>query len=283
MHYVRVTTEADLLESLAPPGTTILAGGTDLLVQIHARTAVPVRLVDISRVGSLRAIASFADRITIGAAAPLTEVLAERGVHERLPLLADVLQRLGSVQIRNRATLGGNLANASPASDSAIPLLLYDAELSLVSPDGERDVPISSFFVGPRRTVLRDGEYIRQVAIPIPDAPLRPFFHKVGRRRALTIAIASVGALLQVEDKTLVAARFAAGSVAPIPLRLRALEDCLVGHRLTPRLIEKAQATARESVAPIGDIRAPAEYRRAVTGDLVARALHRAADARSNR
>jgi len=275
MHYVRVRSESELRERLTAPDAVILAGGTDLMVRIHSGAPAPACLVDISRLDALRSIGVDADRVRIGAAVPCSDLLASDPVREHLPLLTGVLRRLGSVQIRNRATLGGNLANASPAADSAIPLLLYDAELSLAGPGGTRIVPIGSFFTGPGRTVLRQGEYIREISIPIPAEPPCGFFHKVGRRRALTIAIASVGALVVLEAGRVIAVRLAAGSVAPTPLRLRGLEDALVGRPLTEEQIAAARTAAAAEIAPISDVRATADYRRTVVSELVARALRR--------
>ena len=158
MRYRRVADEAELLAALAEPGSAILAGGTDLLVKMRGGLIRPEVLVDVARVPSLRGIRPGGSAIEIGAAVPESEVLASPDVRERLPLLAEAVRCLGSVQIRNRGTLGGNLANASPAADSAVPLLLYDAELDLVGPSGERSVPLERFLLGPGATALAPGD-----------------------------------------------------------------------------------------------------------------------------
>ena len=273
MDYVRITDERELGGHLQAGDTAILFGGTDLLVKMRSGLATPERLLDISDVSTLRGIRIEKDKLVLGAATPETEVLEHPDVQDRLPLLATVLKTLGSLQIRNRASIGGNLVNASPAADSAIALLLYDASVELVGIEGERTLPVSGFFLGPGRTALAPGEYIRAIHLPIPAQPMTPFYHKVGKRRALTISIASIGALLRLDGDMIHEARFAAGSVAPTPLRLSKLEDLLEGRQLTDALIDEARALAAESVSPIDDVRATAAYRRTVVGDLVARAL----------
>ena len=273
MRYLRVGNVEELLVSLREDRAVILAGGTDLLVKIRSGLVAPEILVDISDLETLRGISDVDGVIEVGAVTPEEDLLSSRILRDRLPLLARVLEVLGSVQIRNRGTLGGNLVNASPAADSAVPLLLYDGDVVLRSEDGERTLPVESFFLGPGRTALRPGEFVRTLRVPVPERPFIPFFHKIGKRRALTIAIASVGALLHVESGRVVEARFAAGSVAPVPLRLRQVEKHLRDASLSEETIDEARRIAMESVFPIDDVRASAEYRRAVVGELVARAL----------
>ena len=273
MDYVRITDERELAEHLQTGDAAILCGGTDLLVKMRSGLATPKRLLDISDLAALRSIRYEGDVLVVGAATPETEVLEHPNVEARLPLLATALKTLGSLQIRNRASIGGNLVNASPAADSAIALLVYDATVEIVGSEGARTLPVSEFFVGPGRTVLAPAEYIRAIRVPIPEKPMTAFFHKVGKRRALTISIASVGALLRVDGDTIREARFAAGSVAPTPLRLTELEAFLEGRTLSDALVDEARALAARSVSPIDDVRATAAYRRTVVGDLVARAL----------
>jgi len=276
VQYVRIESEAALLEAIAPPGASLLSGGTDLLVKLRAGVAPPDRLLDISGVPSLREIVWNNAELQIGAAASMTDILGLHGLAERLPLLSTVLQSLGSVQIRNRATLGGNLVNASPAADSAIPLLLYDAVVELAGSNGERFLPVSEFLIGPGKTALQGCEYVRSIRVPLPTQSSTCFFHKVGKRRALTIAIASVGARLVVDGNRIAEARFAAGSVAPTALRLHEVERRVTGHAVDSDLIAEASEVAQATVSPIDDIRATAEYRRLVVGALVARALRTA-------
>ena len=276
LQYLKVNSTEELLAHLDQPGAMILCGGTDLLVKMRGGLVSPTLLLDISELDSLRETRKTDGRIEIGAAVTESELLASDTIREHLPLLSIVLGKLGAVQIRNRGTLGGNVVNASPAADSAIPLLLYEAEVILEGSQGERQLPLETFFLGPGKTALAKGEFLRALSIPIPNVQFTPFFHKVGRRKALTIAIASLGALLRVQDKVIEEIRLAAGSVAPTPLRLRHVETCLNGERLTESLIAEARDLAAQSISPIDDIRASAAYRRTVVADLLERLLEEA-------
>ena len=273
MQYTRIVDEQELARSLAQPRTAILCGGTDLLVQMRNGLAAPEHLLDISDVSSLRGIEESNGSIVIGAATVQSELLASPLIRRRLPLLAAALGVLGSVQIRNRGTLGGNLVNASPAADSAVPLLAHDAEVLLASSTGKRRLTVDSFLLGPNQTALEAGEYVRAIRIPIPEAEQHVFYHKVGKRRALTIAIASVGIVALLNKDRVTDIRIAAGSVAPTPLRLQSVEHAIIGQALDETTVAKAGRLAAEAVSPIDDVRATADYRRAVIGDLVIRAL----------
>jgi len=278
MRYLRIGSEESLLEHLGEEGAAIIAGGTDLLVKMRSGIVSPRLVLDISELQTLHGISLDEGCISIGAATTEAELSASPLIRERLPLLSRVLRVIGSPQIRNRGTIGGNLANASPAADSAIPLLLYDASLILVSRDGERTVPVDGFFRGPGRTSLDKGEFIRRIRIPVPTQRSVAFFHKVGKRKALTIAIASLGSLIRIEDGIIAEARFAAGSVAPTPIRLRRLEEDLKGRKPDEELMRRARKIAIQSVSPIDDIRSSALYRKTVIGDLAVRAIREASD-----
>ena len=273
LQYLKVSSIEQLLQNIDEPEAQILCGGTDLLVKMRSKLIQPSLLLDISEVEDLRGIREGNGEIEIGAAVTEGEIIASKGIAERLPLLVTALLQLGSVQIRNRGTLGGNLVNASPSADSAIPLLLYDAEVILQSVSGERHVSVEDFLLGPGKTAIERGEFLRAIVIPVPSGKFSQFLHKVGRRKALTIAIASLGALLRMEDDTVEAIRLAAGSVAPTPIRLHRVEKFLIGSKLTDSVIASARELASSSVSPIDDIRASADYRRHVIGDLLARLL----------
>ncbi|MFC2078104.1 FAD binding domain-containing protein [Candidatus Bipolaricaulota bacterium] len=276
MNYVRPTGTAELLSALQEDGAAIICGGTDLLVKMRHGLVAPKTLVDVSRLEELKGIQDVDGEIHIGAAVNENEILQHPLVLERLPLLSEVLKRLAAVEIRSRGSLGGNLVNASPAADSAIPLLLYEARLYLVGPKGDRWLPVDEFFLGPGKTALGKGEFVRTIAAPdSPDGGLR-FFHKVGRRRALVIAIASLGMLIGLAGERVDWVRLAAGSVGPTPLRLRSAEEALLGGELTDDCIREAVQEASRSVSPIDDVRATASYRRQVIGDLLERFLRQA-------
>ncbi len=270
MDYVRVTSEAELADAARRDGAVLLSGGTDLLVKMRAGAVRPRLLVDISRVDSLRHASVTPDGAVIGSSAHVADLLASPALCERYPLLALALRSLGSAQIRSRATIGGNLANASPAADSVPALLAYNARLLLADGRTERELPLDQFLQGPGRTALERGEYIRAIVLPEPRLDWVPFFHKVGRRRAMTIAIASVAGLLAVRGDV-ADVRLAAGSVASTPIRLRGVEQLVAGRRADAKLAHAAAQAAAQDVAPIDDVRATASYRREVVGELVAR------------
>jgi CO/xanthine dehydrogenase FAD-binding subunit len=277
--YRRVESTEELLDGLQDRGAVVICGGTDVMVKLRSGLLAPTVLLDVSRLDALRGIREEERHLVIGAAATETELLESDTIRRRLPLLAAVLEKLGSVQIRNRGTLGGNLVNASPAADGAIPLLLYEAEVVLASRGGYRRMPVEEFLVSPGRTQLHPGEYLQEIRVPIQQEVPLGRFHKVGRRRALTIAIASLGMLCRLEDERIAWIRFAAGSVAPRPIRLREVEALLKDTVLDPRRIEEARERAEASVMPIDDVRGPAAYRRAVIGRLVAAFLNELSDA----
>ena len=273
MQYQRVANERQLLEGLSQPGSVILCGGTDVIVKMRSGMLQPKILLDISRVESLHGIRVEGSSLIIGAATLESDIIRSPLVSQHAPLLGSVLKQLGSVQIRNRGTLGGNIVNASPAADSAIPLLLYNTEVQLVSLADERWVRLEDFFAGPGRTKLEPDEFVRTLRLPIPDSGFQTFFHKVGKRNALTIAIASLGMLLNLVDGVIRELRIAVGSVAPTPLRLRQLEEQLAGRTLDTGFIERACELVATSISPISDIRASADYRKNVIGNLLVRAL----------
>lgn len=275
MRYTRVRDEEELLEALSEPGATILCGGTDLLVKMRAGTVTPNYLLDISTVASLQGLRLHDGWLEIGAATPVSDVMRSPLVQSTAPLLVTALRQLGSVQIRNQATLGGNLVNASPAADSAVPLLLYDAEVNVSGRDGSRWMRVEEFVVGPGKTQCAPGEVVRAVRLPKTAIPTQSFYRKIGRRNAMTIAIASVAMLAWMDEDRLVDVRLAAGSVAPTPVRLRAAEQTLTGMRLTEDAVVEALANVQRIISPISDLRAPAIYRAHAVNALIRRALGR--------
>lgn len=245
-----------------------LAGGTDLLVAIRKGQEKPELLVYVGELPELRVLRESPEGLEIGAALTHAELLAHPAT-ERFPILRAVLRTLGSPAIRAMGTLGGNLVTASPAGDSLVALYLLEARVRLVGPRGERELPVPEFIVGPRKTALERGELVRSVFLPYPEGNPRSFFRKVGRRRALLIAVASLGALVWVRDGRVERARLALGSVAPTVLRPREVEEALVGRPLAPAAWEDLVPVLSAATQPISDLRATAEYRRKVAGRLL--------------
>lgn len=238
-----------------------LAGCTDLLVEAHARHARPAAVVDVSRVAELRGVGLGEDVLDVGAAVTFAELRRDPLVREHLPILAEVAVTIGAAQIQSRATLGGNLVNASPAGDSLPVCLALGAELVLASSRRGRRVPHRRFHTGYRKTALEPDELLVRIRFPLP-APDLQRFRKVGTRAAQAISKVVLAFTAFRDGERLRDVRVAAGSVAPIPLRLASAEAALEGRPLTPRLAEAAARAAAAEIAPIDDVRSTARYRR---------------------
>lgn len=269
MQYVKPRDEAELLAHLQRDGATIVSGATDVLVKMRRGMRPPEVIVDIADLRELHGVSKSVGRVVVGAATTEEALLNDTTIRLHFPLLTRVLASLASPQVRSRGTLGGNVANASPAADSAIPLLVYEASACLVGAEGRRELPMDEFFLGPGRTALAKGEFIRSFALPIPQVPWSIFYHKVGQRQGLAISVASLGMLIRCSHGVVQEVRLAVGSVAPTPMRLRVVEGLLTNRRLSDSLAAEAGELAASTVCPISDIRATAAYRRQVIGDLL--------------
>ena len=268
----RFVRPADLPDALAllreHPEALILGGSTDVGVAINLLGLRPGLVLAIDHLPELRGLHVGQTEIRVGAALTLTEV--ERGLAGRVPLLAELLPQFASPLIRNAATLGSNLATASPIGDAAPALLALEADVVLTGPDGDRTVPIDGFFTGYRQTVRQPDELIRELRIPLPLAPT-VMFHKVAKRRFDDISSVAVAVALEVRDDVVTRVRIGLGGVAATPLRARATEAALEGMRWSPDTIERASAVLATEGTPISDQRASAAYRRAV----LEQSLHR--------
>jgi xanthine dehydrogenase FAD-binding subunit len=268
---LRPKSAAEALRLLArTPGALPLAGGTDLMVawnagELNGRTFVDLTPLGWSRVRSTRG------GLLIGALVTHTALTRHPAVKRRLTLLAEACATVGGAQIQNRGTLGGNIANASPAGDTFPPLAVYEAAVRVVSASGRRAVPFLDVFAGPKRTSLAPGELIESVEVPFPARrPTRQLFRKVGTRAAQAISKTVAAGLLWLQrDGTVEELRFALGSMAPTVRRLREAEAYVRGRRLTPDVVLRAGALLAEDVAPIDDVRSTAEYRLEVSRNLL--------------
>jgi CO/xanthine dehydrogenase FAD-binding subunit len=252
-----------------------LAGGTDLLVAWNAGGLAGRAFLDLSPLRAWSRIRQARDALVIGSLATHSDLQRHPLVRRRFPLLAEACATVGGVQIQNRGTLGGNIANASPAGDSLPPLAVYEAGLSLVSAAGRRQLALLDFFTGPKRTCLAPGELIEAVRIPLPRRPpSRATFRKVGTRAAQAISKTVAAGLLWLKrDGTVEELRFALGSMAPTVRRLRSAEAFVKGRRLTAEVVREACALLARDVAPIDDLRSSAAYRLAVSRSLLHRFL----------
>ncbi len=259
---------------------TILAGGTDLVPKINYCDLKPDVLVYIGGLG-LDYIREDDGKLVIGAATPTAKIAASELVAKKASSLADAARQSGAVTVRNAATIGGNLGNASPAADLATTLLVLDAQLLLRSAKEDRSVALKDFFIGPGQTVLKPGELIVEVSVPLSKG--KAVFLKLGRRKAMTLSVVNVAVHLEMDGKRrwekLICqeARIALGSMAPTPLRCAKAEGLLKGQVLDKALIAQCAAEAVAESSPIDDQRATAWYRQQAGTVLVGRALAQAA------
>lgn len=276
MLFFPVTIEELLAVQEQQPDARIMAGGTDLMVALRHGPQDERTIIGLERIDELRRIDELPDNgVSIGAAVTFSSIAASRLLKARYPLLTQAAATVGGPAIRTMASIGGNIVTASPAADSLPALYLLDARLELRSATGRRTVAIDGFISGPRRTTLQPGEIISRIILPPAAAWNLQLFEKVGRRKSLAIAVASLAALLRLSDDGSVAeARFAWGSVGPTVLRCPAAEAVLTGQPLHEALLQEATALVREAVSPIDDIRASAEYRRTVAGNLLLRLVN---------
>ncbi len=274
----------DSLDALWPllerPGVGIFAGGTDVFPRRRGNPDALTTLVGLERIEALRGIRESEGELIIGAATPLSVVLASGAVQRRAPVLTQALACLGSPLVRNAATLGGNLRTASPAGDSLPPLFVLEAQVELQRRLGSRTLPVSAFIHGPGRTALEAGEIVIAVRIP-PPAPCAlqvQHFEKLGLRSAMAIAVASLAANIELDDAGVVQnARLAWGSVHPGILVCPEAEATLLGAPLGRQGLERAGALAQAAARPIDDLRATAHYRREMVGRLLLRLLPKGA------
>jgi aerobic carbon-monoxide dehydrogenase medium subunit len=252
-----------------------LAGGTDLIPQVKGRDmAAPRVVVDLKAIPGLDAITYDATKgLTLGAMATIANVERSVLVREHYPMLSNALTTMASPQVRNRATVTGNICTAVPSADSAPTLLVLEAVLKLVSQKGERLVPITQFFTGPRQTVLTYDELITEIRIPSPPPKSRGVYLKLSPRKSMDLAVVGVAAFVVRDGETCKDVRIALGAVAPTPIREARAESALLGKKLTDESIEEAASAASSECRPIDDHRAAREYRCDMVYVLTRRAL----------
>ncbi len=239
----------------------VIAGGTDLVMDLRIGRYKPRNIIDISEVKELNYIVDEGDHIRIGALTRLQEIMESPIVKAKTPVLAEAIHQMASWQIRNIATIGGNLCNASPAADTAPPLMVLEAKLKLISRNDERIVPITEFFLGPRKTVLRKNELLAEIIVPY-EKDAGTSMIKLGRRTAFTLSIVAVATLVRVENGKFKDVRVALNSVAPKPIRAKSVENALKDKEVSLEVVEEASKLVVNDISPISDVRASAEYRK---------------------
>ncbi len=251
----------------------ILAGGTDLLVKYFDAREKMGNVLDISRLEELKKIVIEGEKIFLGALTTHEEIYRNPDLQKKVPFLCRAAKSVGAPQIRNQGTLGGNMANASPAADLAPPLIAVGSRILLAGPDGERSFNLDEFFTGPGKTRKNPNEIITGVEFNVPVGDFRNTFLKVGQRRALAIAVASLAIALSCRQGKVEEVRLSAGSVAPTPLRARETEKILQGQKLDNLPLEKAADQLEKEASPIDDIRGTRVYRARVLGNLLRKGL----------
>jgi len=278
--YISPNTKEEVLEILKQEKSEacIVAGCSNVLPYIKDKKLPAKLLLDISGIEELNYIKESEGKLCIGASTAISDLINSKIIREECNVLYQAAEQFADPTVRNSATIGGNLADASPAADMAPPLLVLDAVLEIESMNEKREISLKNFFIGPRKTVLHDDEMITSIKIKDDSINKNGCFIKLGLRQAMVISLATVALILEVEKNKVADVRIAMGSIAPIPLRLIKVEGFLKNKKIDSELIEEAIKKVREEVKPIGDVRASAEYRRYVSGILFKRAFRKLTD-----
>ncbi len=260
---------------LAPHGARPLAGGTDLVPQLREGRREANHVVDIKQIGALTLIEAQPEGgVVIGAAASASDIAHHPHVIRYFPAIAGACRLIGSWQIQNRATLGGNVCNAAPSADGVPPLICHGATARVASRQGQRDGAVETLFAGPGKTTLGPGEILVSLRVPAPAPRSAAAYLRFTPRREMDIAIAGAGAWVHLDaGGKIAAARIALASVAPTPIRAAVAEQALIGQAPSKDIIETAAQHAAQACSPISDTRGSADYRRHLVAVLTRRAL----------
>jgi len=253
------------------PYSRFIAGGTDLMVKIKNQEIQPSTLISLRSINELSFI-SIGQVTRIGAMATISDLIHHPELGKRFPVLIQAAKRIGSPQIRNAGTVGGNLCNCSPCADTALPLLVLEARVLLKNSKTSREIPLTEFFKGPGQSCLSGSEILTEFRLDNPAIRSKAIFLKKGRVK-MDLAIASLAVFLEMAGDICKKARIAAGSVAPTPIRLHRVEELFENKTLGKEKIQQAQKIARESVAPITDIRSTEDYRREIISVFLKRSV----------
>lgn len=268
------TTLAEASRLFAQEHAQLLAGGTDLVIGMKALTEMPQSVISLQKIAGLTGITRDAGGVSIGAMTKVRDIEVSEEIQNGYTALAEGAAEIGSIQIRNLATLGGNIAHASPAADTVAALLALDAQVDIASADGERSVPINALFTGPGQTVLTAGEIITQFRLPSPASGSHYIKHKI--REVMDLAFIGVAAAVDMDDGTITGARIGLAAVAPTPIRAPEAEELLAGNSLTDALLAEAGEAAAAACSPISDLRCSAEHRREMVDVLTRRTVQEA-------
>jgi CO/xanthine dehydrogenase FAD-binding subunit len=258
-------------------GAHVLAGGTDVLVLMHSELIEPELLVDVKHIPEMRGITEKGGAYTVGAATPAMQILDHEGFAKTWPGVCEGVALIGSVQVKGRATMAGNLCNASPAADSVPAVIAAGATVTVVGPDGKRDVPVEEIITAPRKTSLKKGEFIVTFNFPARPANSGDCYLRLTPRTEMDIAVVGAGVSLSLDkDGTCTAARVSLGAVAPTPLLVKAAGDALVGTKVDDAALSKMAEACAAACNPISDKRGTKEYRIKTSGVIARRAAETA-------
>jgi CO/xanthine dehydrogenase FAD-binding subunit len=254
----------------------VLAGGTDIIVQVREGRRQVAMLVDIKGIPEANQLSYDASQgLTIGAAVPCYQIYGREDIAAAYPGLIDAVSLVGGIQIQGRATVGGNLCNASPAADTTPALIVHNAICTVAGPSGRREIPVEQFCTGPGRTALQLGEFLVSLHMPPPPANFGAHYLRFIPRNEMDIAVVGAGAsvVLNREHSAFISARIALGAVAPTPLLVETAAAALAGKPTSDDVIQQAADVAQAAARPIDDMRGTAVYRRHLVGVLTRRAL----------
>lgn len=272
--YLQPKSIEELLSVRASTGGSILAGGTDILPRLRKGGNYGDVLIDISRIPELGEIKVSDGLISIGAMVTYHQIETSSEIQRAAPILEMAASDVGALQTRQKGTVGGSIGNASPASDIMLPLLALDAQVTLMSINDTRTLPLREFVLGPGRIAIKKDEFISRISFPVLPGEAQYFFMKHGKRNALACAVVNAAIVMLAPGGTTVTdVRIALGSVAPRQIRCVKTEEFLLGKQLNEEVIKQASELAESEVTPISDVRASAEFRSYLVNKLVARGL----------
>ncbi len=276
--YATPESVADAVVMLSDHGkkACVLAGGTDLIVQLRENRRRTDLVVDVKKIAELNELSyDAATGLTIGAAVPCYRIYGNAEIAGAYPGLMDAARLVGGTGIQGRASLGGNLCNASPAGDTIPPMIVLEGEAEIAGPNGTRSVAVEDFCTAPGRTALDDGEFLVSLHFPAPTPNFGAFYRRFIPRNEMDIAVVGVGAsvVLSEDKSSFVSARISVGAVAPTPLFVREAGEALGGQPVSDETIQRAADIARDAARPISDMRGTADYRKHLTSVLTRRVV----------
>ncbi len=267
----------EALEILTECGKEIkvIAGGTDLLIQYYDRLYEINGWLDLKNIKELKEIKIHQNQMEIGAMVTHAQLEKSAEIKKYFPVLGKAAADIGSPQIRNRGTIGGNIVNASPAGDLLAPLMAYDAQFKLLSTQGEKIVPAEEFFIGPKKTILEPAQLLTQIILPLPKKKTYGCWIKIGKRKALIIATITLALVVEMaeDNKTVKDVRTCLGSVAPTPIEIKEIREKMIGKKFSELDFNQLGQIVEDKISPIDDIRGTREYRKDVAKNIMINAL----------